>query len=62
LAQKAPSAITAAGHGCMNGAIAEHNQKVLNGNAGHANGHTNGALNGVANGAAHQSNETHPLN
>jgi hypothetical protein len=66
LTQKQPSAIEryAAKQqgGCINGAIAAHNQKVLNGANGHANGHANGALNGVANGAAHSNSETHPLN
>jgi hypothetical protein len=53
--------VAKSGNGCMNTAIAAHNQKVLNGTNGHANGHPNGALNGVANGAAHP-DETHPLN
>jgi hypothetical protein len=48
---KPASAITHAnGHACVNGAIQEHNQKVLNGSAHPANG---------ANGAAKPSNDTH---
>jgi len=60
LTKAAPSAI--AHHGCMNGAIAAHNQTVLNGTATHANGHANGMTNGAANGVAYPTNETHPLN
>jgi Neuraminidase (sialidase) len=64
LAEKKESAIVkhVESKGCINGAIQAHNQKVLNGTAGHANGHANGAANGVANGATHANTETHPLN